>query len=222
MKAAQAGSVREALSWRGPLIVALLAVRELMKPLVYWHAWHIFENDISEHIPEPYGKEEAEVRFYEAEEATASVRQQIAAMGELESAEIDQRFAQGSVMAVGMVGGQPAGYMWMVLRGTRELAYDTHWIIREGEALRYGSYVAPAFRGRGLHSTLNHAVICYLRAHHVHTALASVSVLNRQSLSLPKHNKRRVAMTVLVARVRGGKWTLRKAFGAPMGSRFSW
>ncbi|MBS1839480.1 MAG: hypothetical protein JSS69_02915 [Acidobacteria bacterium] len=216
------GSVRQALSWRGPVIVTLLAVREIMRPLLYWHVWHIFETDISHQIPQPYGKEEAEVKFYTADEGLEALCQQISAMGELEPTEVSRRFAKGWLIAVAFLKAQPVGYMWLVLSGGMELAFDTYWIIRSGEALRYGSFVLPAFRGKGIHSILNHAVACYLREHNFHVTLASVSVLNPQSMSLARHNKRAIAMTVFIARIRGVNWTIRKSFGAPLQSRFSW
>jgi hypothetical protein len=49
-----------------------------------------------------------------------------------------------------------------------------------------------------------------------------VSVLNPQSLSLPKHYRRAIKMTVFFEKVRGAKWTIRKSFGALLDSRFSW
>lgn len=215
-------SVREALSWRGPFVVTLLAVRELLRPIFCWHLWHIFETDISQHIPQPYGKEEAEVKFYSAEDDLPGLALQISAMGELEDEEVSRRLAQGWLIAIAYVKEQPVDYMWIVPCSGMELGFNTYWIIRSGEALRFGSFVIPAFRGRGIHSTLNHAVACYLREHNIHTALASISVLNPQSMSLPKHNKRAIAMTVFIARIHWVNWTIRKSFGAPLHSRFSW
>jgi hypothetical protein len=215
-------SVREALSWRGPFIVALLAVREFLRPVVYWHVWHIFENDVSRHIPKPYAIEEADVKLYSAEDGLPELAGQISALGELEREEAARRLAQGWLIAMAFVKEQPVGYMWIVLCGGMELAFDTYWIIGPGEALRYGSFVIPVFRGRAIHSSLNHAVACYLRDHKIYRALASISALNPQSMSLAKHNKRTIAMTVFIARIRGVNWTTRKSFGAPLHSRFTW
>lgn len=215
-------SVREALWWRGPFIATLLTVRELMRPLLYWYVWHIFETDISHQIPEPYAQEEAEVRIYTAGDGLATLCQQISAMGELETTEVSRRFARGWLIAIAFVKAQPVGYMWLVLSGGMELAFDTYWIIRSGEALRHGSFVLPALRGKGIHGILNRAVLSYLRGRNIHTALASVSLLNAQSMSLPRHNKRAIAMTVFIARIHGVNWTIRKSFGAPLQSRFSW
>jgi hypothetical protein len=219
--ARRAEALREFVSWRGILIVGLLGVREILRPLFYWHLWHIFETDISKQVPQAYGKDAVEVKFYSADESTGIVRQ-IAAMGELKVEEVQRRFAAGDRVAVGWIDQEPAGYMWMSDTGALELAFDTFWIVRTGEAVRYGSFVSPAFRGRGIHSSLNSAVNCCLRAGGVSKTLGAVSLLNPQSLSLPRHYKRAVAMTVLLVRFRGANWTIRKSFGAPLETRFSW
>ena len=213
--------LREFLSWRGLFIVGLLALREILRPLFYWHLWQVFETDISKQVPQPYGKTAVEVKFY-AEDRPAAMVQQISAMGELGPEEVERRFARGDWIAIGLVEEQAAGYMWMSLSNALELAFDTFWIVRPGEAVRYGSFVLPAFRGRGIHSHLNSAVNSGLRQREINKTLAAVSLLNPQSLSLPKHYQRAVAMTVFVARVRGLHWTMRTSSGAPLRSRFSW
>jgi GNAT superfamily N-acetyltransferase len=219
--ARRAEILREFVSWRGVFIVGLLTVREFLRPLLYWHLWHIFETDISKQVPQPYGKDAVEVKFY-AEGEPATIVQQISAMGELEAEEVERRFARGDSIAVGWVEDEPAGYMWMSVSNAFELAFDTFWIVRAGEAVRYGSFVSPAFRGRGIHSSLNSAVNSCLRQRGIKKTLGAVSLLNPQSLSLPRHYKRAVAMTVFVARVRGLHWTMRTSSGAPLRSRFSW
>jgi GNAT superfamily N-acetyltransferase len=219
--ARRASALREFLSWRGLFIVGLLALREILRPLFYWHLWHIFETDISKQVPQPYGRDAVEVKFY-AEDRPSAMVEQISAMGELGPEEVERRLARGVWIAIGWVEAQPAGYMWMSFSNTLELAFDTFWMVRPGEAVRYGSFVLPAFRGRGIHSWLNSAVNSGLRQRGIHKTLAAVSLLNPQSLSLPRHYRRAVVMTALVARVRGLNWTIRRSFGAPLGSRFSW
>jgi GNAT superfamily N-acetyltransferase len=219
--ARRAEVLREFVSWRGVFIVGLLTFREFLRPLLYWHLWHIFETDISKDVPQPYGKDAVEVKFY-AEGRPSAIVQQISAMGELEPEEVERRFAQGDSIAVGWVDEQPAGYMWMSFSNAFELAFGTFWIVRAGEAVRYGSFVAPAFRGRGIHSNLNSAVNSCLRQRGINKTLAAVSLLNPQSLSLPRHYQRAVSMTVLVVRFRRLNWTIRRSFGAPLGSRFRW
>lgn len=43
-------NIREHLRWRGGWIVFVLSLRELLRPLLYWHVWHIYETDLSGEI----------------------------------------------------------------------------------------------------------------------------------------------------------------------------
>jgi hypothetical protein len=212
---------RESFRWRDPFILSLLALREILSPLFYWHVWHIFETDISQQIPQPYSKEDAQVKVYVPEDRLI-IQEQISAMGELEAAEVGLRFARGDLIAIAFVKEQPVGYMWAALSSGLEHAYDTCWIVRPREAVKYGSFVHPAFRGHRIHSCLNSAVCSYLSKRGFIRTLSSVSILNTQSLSLPRHNNTTIAMTVLIARIRKVNWTIRKSFRAPLESRFSW
>jgi hypothetical protein len=210
------------IRWRKPFILILLAVREILRPIFYWYAWHIFETDISQHVPKPYAKEDVEVKIYTPEDNTLIIQEQISAMGELEPAEVGCRFARGDLIAIAVAREQPVGYMWMALSSGLELAYDTYWTVRSHEAVRYGTFVLPAFRGRGIHSYLNYAVNSYLSKRGIIRTLASISILNPQSMSLPEHYNRTIAMTVFIARIWAVHWTIRKSFRAPLGFRFFW
>jgi len=42
----------------GPIPFFLLSVREIMRTLVYWHAWNVYETDVvSQPLPDSYAKE---------------------------------------------------------------------------------------------------------------------------------------------------------------------
>lgn len=214
--------VREHLRWRGPFIAALLILRQLLRPLVYWDLWHIYETDILKQAPQPYAREEWITRICGAQEDADSLTTMIVSMGELAREEVASRLSRGHLAAVAFSGKQPVGYMWLAISCVPEVLFDTSWIIRPGEAVRYNSFVIPPYRGRGVHSVLNAAANCYARELGIARTLAAVSVLNPQSMSLPKHYRRAIKMTVLFAKIRGTKWTIRKSFGAPLDSRFSW
>jgi GNAT superfamily N-acetyltransferase len=214
--------VREHLRWRGPFIAALVIFRELLRPLVYWDLWHIYETNISKQAPEPYAKEEWATKICGIEEDADSLTTMIVSMGELAGGEVTSRLARGHLAAVAFSDEQPVGYMWLAVSCLPEEIFDTSWVIRPGEAVRYNSFVIPAYRGRGVHSVLNAAANCYARQLGIATTLAAVSALNPQSMSLPKHYRRAIKMTVLFAKVRGTKWTIRRSFGAPLESRFRW
>jgi GNAT superfamily N-acetyltransferase len=215
--------VREHLRWRGPFIVALHILRKFLHPLFYWDIWHIYETDISKQAPQPYAAEEFATRICGITEEDADpLTAMIASMGELAPGEVASRLSKGHPVAVAFSGEQPVGYMWLAFSSLPEMIFDTSWVIRPGEAVRYNSFVIPPFRGRGVHSVLNAAANCYARAQGIARTLGAVSVLNPQSMSLPKHYRRAIKMTVFFAKVRGTKWTIRKSFGAPLDSRFSW
>ena len=215
-------NVRQHLRWRGPWIVFLLALRELCKPVVYWHVWHIYETDLSAGVPQPYAEPVFEIVFHSSSDDLSSIKLQILAMEELSAEEIDTRFARGDVVAIAFSSGHPVGYMWMAFSSGIELKFATYWMLRTGEALRYGSFVIPAARGRGIHSLLNSALNNYAIQHGITRTLGSVSALNPQSLSLPRHYHRAAAMTVFLAQFRRPSFTLRKSFRAPLATRFSW
>jgi hypothetical protein len=215
-------SIREQLRWRGPWIVCLLAVREFFKPLFYWYVWNIYETDLSGEVPPPYSGQVLDVAIHNShDDDVSSLMPKLLSLGEVSAAELETRLSRGDAVALASTAGQPVGYMWMGFSSGIELAYDTYWIIRPGEALRYGSFVIPQFRGRGVHSILNSALNSYAVKRGVTRSLGATSVLNPQSLSLPKHYNRAIAMTVFLARFHLLSFTLRKSFRAPLSSRFT-
>ena len=214
--------IRELFRWRGAPIVFLLSLRELLRPLLYWHVCHIYETEISRAVPQPYCRTAFDVAILTSRDDLSSTKPNILTMGELSSAELENRFQRGDAVALASASGQPVGYMWMGFSSGMELEFDTFWIIRAGEAVRYGAFVIPSFRGCGVYSLLNSTLNSYALARGVTRTLGSVSVLNPQSLSLPRHYNRAIAMTVFLARFRMFSFTLRKSFRAPLSARFSW
>jgi GNAT superfamily N-acetyltransferase len=215
-------SIREHLRWRGALIVSPLSLRELLRPVLYWHVWYVYETDISRGVPQPYCRSAFDVAIRTSRDDLASIKPDILTMGELCAAELDTRFQRGDAVVLASVSGQPVGYMWMGFSSGIELEFDTFWIIRAGEAVRYGAFVIPSFRGRGVYSLLNSTLNAYALERGVSRTLGSVSVLNPQSLSLPKNYNRAIAMTVFLARFQLFSFTVRKSFRAPLSARFSW
>lgn len=213
-------TVREGLRWRGLLFSFLLGTREILRPFLYWHAWHIFSTDL-ERPPEPYAKEQVAVRVYVGENVGDGLIALLSSMDEISSAEIRSRLEQGNAVAVASVGGEAAGYMWMTFAAGLELAFGVNWILRPDEALRYGSFVVPRWRGLGIHSSVNHALNDYARRRGLKRTLASIGAFNRQSLNLAKHTRNPKIMTVILFHLRGVNWTFVKALGAPFASRFT-
>jgi hypothetical protein len=217
----QLSELRSVLRWRGPLRFLLLISREVLSPLIYWYVYHVFETDVRLPLPPSYAKGDFEIRIYSGEEDLETRQAELVSMGELQPSEIASRFRRGDAVAVAFAGPAPVGYMWLAFSSGEELVYGLHWVLNSHEALRYGSFVIPDWRGRAIHSFLNHAVNNHARQRGIIRTVASISVLNSQSLSLPKHFQKAPAMTIMVLRVRGLNWTYCKAMGAPLKSRFA-
>jgi hypothetical protein len=218
--------IGETLRWRGPFTLFVLAVRELLRPVVYWHMFYIFERDVAlEPLPEPYSKkkkENIEVRVYTREKAVDKAKTEVAAMGELGLDEIDTRLNRGDAVAIAYAAGEPVGYGWLSFSsGVVELAFGITWIVRAHEAVRYGNFVFPNWRGRGIQSFVNAAVNVYSRDLGIARTLASISTLNPQSMSLAKHYRTATAMKVVLVHIRGLNWTIKRASDAPFESRFT-
>jgi GNAT superfamily N-acetyltransferase len=218
-------TIGEILRWRGPFILVVLAVRELLRPVVYWHVFYIFDRDVArEPLPEPYPekKEDIEVRVYTKERDVDKAKTEVAAMGELGLDEIDTRLERGDAVAIAYAAGEPVGYGWLSFSsGVVELAFGITWIVRAHEAVRYGNFVFPNWRGLGIHSFVNAAVNVYARDLGIARTFASISILNTQSMSLAKHDRTATAMKVVLVHIRGLNWTIKRASDAPFESRFT-
>jgi len=215
-------TISEALRWRGFSVFLLLALREIFRPLVYWHVFYIFEIDLTRQpVPEPYADEKIDVRIYPGGGDLERAKAKIVSMGQLESAEVNSRFNRGDKVAVAYMEGEPAGYGWLSsTSGVVELAFGITWIVHPGEAIRYDSFVLPKWRGRRIYSCLHSAIVACARDQGILRTFASISTVNRQSMTLAKHYQRTAAMKVTLVRVRALNWTFKKAAGAPFESRF--
>ncbi len=214
-------SARLAFRWRRPSLLILLAFRQLLSPVFRWYIWRLFEVDISRPTAQPYTSEKLDSKVYDSADAAAAW-EQLAAMGHLSSADVNCRFARGHLVVIAFREGRPVGCTWLALADGAQLEFDTYWIIRPGEAMKYGVFVLPEYRGRAIHSFVSYSANCHLRSIGVTRSLSVISIFNTPSMSLAKHFHRRSDMTIFLARIRGLNWTFRKSFGAPLESRFFW
>ena len=216
-------TIREALRWRGPFVFCLLVVRETLRPLVYWHAYYIFETDLTRQpIPEPLADEHIDIRVYNGAVAPQKAKAGIISMGQLDPAEIDCRFDRGDMVVVAYAGGEPTGYEWLCsANGALELAFGVYWMVGPREAVRYDKFVLPKWRGRRISTWLHSATVVCARDHGILRTFSSISTVNKQSLSIAKHYRRTAAMKLTIVHVRGLMCTFRKAVGAPFESRFA-
>jgi len=190
---------------------------------VYWHVYHIFEIDLAtQPTPESYANVQVDVRIYPSAEGVERAKTEISSMGQLTTAEVDSRFSRGDKAAIAYVSGEPAGYAWLSFTsGVVELAFGVHWIVGPREAIRYDNFVLPKWRGRRINSCLHSAMVACARDRGIVRSFASISMFNRQSMSLEKHYRKATDMKVILVHVRGLNWTYRKAVGATFESRFA-
>jgi L-amino acid N-acyltransferase YncA len=109
----------------------------------------------------------------------------------------------------------------MTFSSGMDLAFGTTWILHPHEGTQYGAFVRPQWRGHGIFSVMNVALNTHAQQRGVLRSIGSISVLNSQSLSMARRLGKKKIMTVIVGRVRGVNWTFRRAFGAPLNSRFA-
>lgn len=215
-------TIKEAWHWRGPSIFFLLGLREVCRPLVYWHVFDIFEIDlVRQGVPEPYAAEKVDVAIYPGAGDLEKAKAEIVSMRQVQPAEIHSRFDRGDKVAIAYLGGVPTGYAWLSFAsGVVELAFKITWIVGPREAIRYDSFVLPQWRGRRIHSCLHSAIVADARRAGILRTFASISTLNKQSMSLAKRYRRIAMMKVTLIHVRGLNWTIRWTAGTPFESRF--
>jgi hypothetical protein len=192
--------------------------------VMYCHAWHIFSTDLRQSTREPYAKKDVSVKIYSGEQDFETIAACLSSLGEISSKEIHSRLFNRDAVAIAFVGEQvtaAVGYMWLTFAGGQDLAFGIVWILNPGEALRYDSFVVPQWRGLGIHSSLNHALNEYALDRGMTHTLASIGLLNRQSLNLANHYNNPEIMTLFVVNFRVANWTIAKTIGAPFSSHFS-
>jgi GNAT superfamily N-acetyltransferase len=213
--------VSEILRWRGVGYFLLLALRELLRPILYWYAWNIYRTDLDRSIGEPYAKGKFDVKIFRGEAQREAARAELAKVHEPLPADFDARIRRGDAVAVVFSGDEAVAAGWMTFASGMELAFGTNWILQPGEGTQYGSFVSPKWRGQGIFSVLNVTLNRYAQEAGVTRSIGSISVLNTQSLSMARRLGKKKIMTVVLVRLRGVNWTFRTALGAPLDSRFT-
>lgn len=213
--------IQEVLRYRGPGYFVLLALRELLRPILYWYAWNIYRTDLQTAIGEPYAKEKFNVKIFRGEAQGKAASKELAKLGEELPRDFAARMRRGDAVAAVFSGDEAVAAGWMTFTSGMELAFGTNWILQPAEGTQYGSFVVPKWRGRGIFSVLNVALNTYAREQGVMRSIGSISVLNTQSLSMARRLGKEKIMTVILVRFRGVNWTFRMALGAPLGSRFT-
>jgi GNAT superfamily N-acetyltransferase len=210
----------EILRWRGPGRFLLLSLRELLRPLVYWHVYYIIQNDMQPALPLPAVKGTFETSIFAGEQDLAKANTALAGVGELTPAEIALRLQRHDAVAVAFAGEQAIGYLWMTFSSGLELVFDTVWIVHPNEAVLYDTFVLPEWRGRGIHACMDVALNNWAYPRGIVRAFASISAVNNQSLGVLKLAGKARIMTLVLVRVRGLHRTWIKASGLPFNLHF--
>jgi GNAT superfamily N-acetyltransferase len=213
-------AARDVLRWRGAAYLIILGFREILRPVMYWYVWYIFERDLRQPLPEPDAKEKFESRIYLGKDALESSGLLNSSFAEYIPSDSSSRLERGDALAVVQAGTEPVGVSWMSFSSGLELAFGVRWKIHPGEAVQYDAFVHPRWRGHAIQSVLNVAMYRYAREQGIELVLASVSVFNPQSLALAKRRKKSKSMSVFVLRVRGINLVIAKASGGTFDSRF--
>jgi hypothetical protein len=214
--------IAEHIRWRGSRAVVWLGLRECLRPVMYWHAWYIFETPVTAELPAPYNDGDGiSVRTVTVHRDVEPVRAHLPDLARVSDAEIATRFDRGDVLVVAYSAVQPVGCMWLSFASGLPLAFGMSWKIAADEAVRYDSYVLPRERGRRIHSVLNHGANSYARTCGMRRTLASISVLNTPSLRLARHYRRAAVMTLVLIKVRGLDRVFKLTFGGTFHTRFS-
>jgi GNAT superfamily N-acetyltransferase len=190
-------------------------LREALKPLVYWHAYYIIQNDMLPPLPAPKAKGEFDTIVFAGESDLQNAIAALAGMKELSSAEVALRLKRGDAVAVTSDGSQAVGYLWMTFCSGLELVFDTAWMVHPNEAVLYDTFVDPGWRGRGIHACMDIALNNWAYPRGITRAFASISAVNNQSLGITKLAGKARIMKLVLIRVRGLKKTWIKAKGAP-------
>jgi len=183
----------------------------------------VFETDISDHVDLSFfdGEESATLRTITTAEDVLDLRAHLPSVERLAQREIVRRVERGDALIVATLDGLPVGSMWVSFVSGVPLAFNATWSVAEHEAVRYDSYVLPAYRGRRIHSLLNHGANCLARGRGAQRTLAAVSSANRQSLKLPKQNQRKAVMSVWQIRLRGQQHPFTFATGRKFHAHFA-
>jgi GNAT superfamily N-acetyltransferase len=208
------GRAREIYRFRGPWRFLLLSLREVLRPLMYWHAYYIIDNEILPTLPAPKAQGHFQTLVYNGEGDIAEATYKLAGLEEeLTPQEIAHRLRRGDAVAVPQAEGKALGCLWMTFRSGLPLVFGARWVVRPHEAVLYDTFVAPSCRGRGLHACMDIALNNWAYARGVKRAYASISALNNQSLGITKLPGKARVMTLLLVKFTGISRTWKRASG---------
>ena len=208
----------DVLRWRGLGPFVVLAFREALRPLLYWHAYHIVRNEIFPPVsngPPPASGFEIVVRSGDID--CERIVSQLEGINNLGAEQIRNRLREGGAVAIAYAGGRAVGYTWLARRSGELLAFDVGWKVSPREAVYHDAFVVPDYRGRRLPARLDAALNDFAYHCGIDCAYASIALLNSQAHKILGRPGKTHILTLLLLRIRGINRTWRVARGA---SRF--
>jgi hypothetical protein len=210
----------EMLRWRGPVRCVGLMARYLMRPLVDWYLFDIRETPIDPaKLRRPDHNTPVAVEIYSLDSGIERVQADLQPIQQLQSVDVGARLRAGDSVAIAYHDGQAVGCSWFTTRDL-PLMWGLNWAVRPDEAVCFGSFVVPEWRGRRVHAILEGGINAHLYDQGIVQTCGSMSLLNPQTLSLAKQTQKRKRMTLLLVRVKGLNWHLHFPFGEPLEPRF--
>ncbi len=206
--------------WRGPVRCAGLAARFLMRPFVDWYIFHIHETSIDPAtLKEPAVDAPIVVRLHSLESGVARAEADLQPILAFQPVDVAFRMSAGDSVAIAYHGETVVGCSWFTTRDL-PLMWGLDFAVRSDEAVCFGSFVLPEWRGKRIHVLLEQAINAHLYRQGIVRTCGSMSALNPQTLSLAKRTHKRKRMTLFLVHLKGLNWHFHYAQGDKLEQRF--
>jgi hypothetical protein len=206
--------------WRGPVRCAGLMVRYLMRSLVDWYVFYILETPIDPaKIRLPDANAPVTVKIHSLESGVENALADLTPILQLQPVNAGPRLRAGDSVAIAYHDGRAVGCSWFTARNL-PMMWGLSWAVQPQEAVCFGSFVMPEWRGKRVHAILEGAINAQLHSQGIVQTCGSMSVLNPQTLSLAKQTNKRKRMTLLLVHLKGLDWHFHYSFGEPLEPRF--
>lgn len=139
----------------------------------------------------------------------------------LSAAAVSARLQKGDLVAVGVIGDEPAAYTWASFTEASVKELNMKLCARPNEVIQYDTLVLKPFRRNGLQFAVNQPVLDYAQQHGYIRTLSWVNVLNRASCKNQWKWGKKVLLTVVLLGVPGTQYRWTFSLGAPLDTVFS-
>src|SRR5262249_50992603 len=200
-------SFRAIWRYQGPGHAVLRASRKLLKPLIDWDVFYVFERDLSDSPSEYLDPEGISISYFKGRQDLLKAQSDLGPFCE----HVETRLSRGDIAVVAYAGDGVAGYTWLSPSNIWVDEVDMMAIVRKGEIVHYDSFVRPIWRGHGLSTCLLAAARHYARLEGCDRTLSWISALNVQSLKTAQRlrpfifEKRMIILSIKTAGMRRRK-----------------